>query len=97
MVSKIEPVVLNGHNYAIWETYMETLLKRKGLWFFTKNYIVHLIDVDAKISISVKKDEVLGVIMNYISREICFHTSGIDCPHAVWTMLKTLFNKINEG
>jgi hypothetical protein len=30
-----------------------------------------------------KKHEVMGVIMTYISWEISFHTSGINCPHQV--------------
>ena len=47
-------------------------------------------------TIEVKKDEVVGVFTTYIVREIHFHTSGIDCPHAIWAKLKTLFNKINE-
>ena len=75
---------------------METLLKRKGLWHFMKTSIVDLMDVDAKFSIDVKKDEVVGVIMTYISREIHFHTSVINYPHAVWTKLNTFFNKIND-
>ena len=31
MNSKIELVILNGHNYEIWEIDVENLLKRKGL------------------------------------------------------------------
>ena len=31
MASKIEPIFLNVHNYAIWVPYMETLLKIKGI------------------------------------------------------------------
>jgi hypothetical protein len=33
---KIDPIVLNGSNYAVWEPDMETLLKSKGLWKYTK-------------------------------------------------------------
>jgi hypothetical protein len=36
MVSDIDHVFLNGLNYAVWEPYMETLLKKKGLWKYTK-------------------------------------------------------------
>jgi hypothetical protein len=36
MSSKPEHVVLNGHNYGIWAQDMETLLKSKVLWQFTK-------------------------------------------------------------
>jgi len=35
--------------------------------------------------------------MSYISREIHFHTSVITCLHAVWKMLKTLLDKIDES
>ena len=31
MASKIKPTILDGLNYAIWVTDMETLLKSKGL------------------------------------------------------------------
>ena len=54
-------------------------------------------DVDSKFYIDIKKDDVVGVITNYNSREMHFYTSGIDYPHAAWTKLKTMFNKINEG
>ena len=33
--------------------------------------------------IDKKKDEDVGVITNYISHEIQFYTSGIDCPHVI--------------
>jgi hypothetical protein len=36
MASKIDPIVLNGSNYAVWAPDMETLLKSKGLWQYTK-------------------------------------------------------------
>ena len=54
-------------------------------------------DVYSKFAIEVKKDEVVGIITTYILREIPFHTSGIDFLHVVWTNMKTLLNKINEG
>jgi len=57
---------------------METLLKSKGLWQYTK---VTILDALEKISIDGKKDGVVGVITNYISWEIYFHLSGIDCMH----------------
>ena len=36
-----------------------------------------------KFSIDGKKDEAIEVITTYISHEIQFHTSGINCPHEV--------------
>ena len=62
---------------------METLLKRKGLWNFKKTAITNPTDVDAKFVINVKNDEIVGVNTTYISREIHFHTSGLDCPHSI--------------
>jgi hypothetical protein len=32
MDSKIDPFILDGVNYSIWETDMEALLKSKFLW-----------------------------------------------------------------
>jgi hypothetical protein len=98
MASKIDPIVLNGSNYAVWAPDMETLLKSKGLVAvyqgcdsrsnrcFRKKFVV-----------DGKKDEVVGVIMTYISWEIHFHLSGIDCPHQVWKKLKTLFDRVDES
>ena len=66
MTSKIEHVVLNGNNYVIWVTDMETLLKRKGLWQFTKNTISNPIDANTKFVIDIKKEDAVGIIMTYI-------------------------------
>ena len=49
---------------------METLLKREGLWKFTKTYNSDPTDDDANFSIDINKDEVVGVITTYISRKI---------------------------
>ena len=63
MISKIEHIVLNGNNYAIWVPYMDTLLKNKRLWKYIKVTIANPTDVDVKFIINGKKDEVVGVIM----------------------------------
>jgi hypothetical protein len=45
-----------------------------------------------------KKDEVVGVIMTYISREIHFHTSGIDCLKCCLEEVEdSLFDKTDES
>ena len=90
MTSNIEPIVVNGHNYAIWVPYMETLLESKGLWKYTKVVIPDPTNVDAKFIINRKKDKVVGLITTYISREIHFHTSDINCPHVIWNKLQSL-------
>jgi hypothetical protein len=83
MASKIDLVVLNGSNYTIWAPDMETLLKSKGLWQYMKIVIQDPIDDHEKSVVDNKKDEVVGVIMTYISWEIRFHLSGIEFPHQV--------------
>ena len=60
-----------------------------------KDSIFDMTSVDAKYIIDVKKDEAIGVIKTWISREIYFEKSGIDYPHAIWNKLKTVFNKVN--
>ena len=70
MASKIDPIVLNGSNYAVWTLDMEILLKSKGLWQYTKVAILDPIDVHEKFVVDGKKDEVVGVITSYISWEI---------------------------
>jgi hypothetical protein len=70
MASNIDHIVLNESNYVVWEPNMETLLKRKGLWQYTKVAISEPTDDHANFVVDGKKDEVVGVIMTYISREI---------------------------
>jgi len=67
---------MNGSNYVIWAPDMETLLKTKGLWKYMNTAIPDSIDDCMKFVVDRKKDEVVGVIMTYISWEICFHTNG---------------------
>jgi hypothetical protein len=95
MSSKFDPIVLNGSNYAVWAPNMETLLKSKGLWKYTKVMIPDPTYDQKKFVVDGKKDEVVGVIMTYILREIRFHLSGIDCPHQVWKKIKLLFDRVN--
>ena len=54
-------------------------------------------DAQKKFVIDGKKDEFVGVITTYISCEIQFHTSRIDCPHEVWNKLKSIFDKVDES
>jgi hypothetical protein len=62
--------VLNGSNYVVWAPDMETLLKSKGLWKYMKTVIPDPTDDQEKFVVDGKKDEVVGVIMTYISWEI---------------------------
>jgi hypothetical protein len=39
MGTKQESLMLNGHNYGMWAQDMETLLKSKELWQFTKTLV----------------------------------------------------------
>jgi hypothetical protein len=49
-----------------------------------------------KIMVKWKKDEVVGIMMTYISRVIYFHTCGIDYMNEVHKTLKNLFDKVDE-
>jgi hypothetical protein len=46
---------------------METLLKSKGIWKYKNTMIPYLTDDHMKFIVDGKKDEVVGVIMTYIS------------------------------
>lgn len=81
MASKIDSIVMNGSNYGVWAPNMETLLKRKGLWQYMKVLIANPINDQEKFVVDGKKDEAVGVIMTYISREIQFYLNGINYPH----------------
>lgn len=70
MDSKIDPFILDGVNYSIWETDMEALLKSKFLWQYMKNAILDLSNYQVKFFIDGKKDEVIRIITSYICQEI---------------------------
>jgi hypothetical protein len=92
MASKIDPIFMNGSNYEVWAPYMETMLKSKGMWQYTKVTIPDPTNASTKFSIDGNKDEAIGVITTYISQEIHFHINGLDFPHLVWKKLETLFD-----
>jgi hypothetical protein len=96
MDSKINPVILKGSNYAVWALDMETLLKSKGLWKYTKTMIPYLTNDQAKFIVVGKKDEVVGVIMTYISWEIHFHINGIKYPNQFWKKLNLMFDGVDK-
>jgi hypothetical protein len=85
---KIYPVVLKISNYAVWAPNMETLLKSKGFWKYTKVVIPDLTDEHANLFLGGKKDEVVRVITTYILWEIYFNLSGINYPHQFCKKLK---------
>ena len=97
MPSKIDPIILNGHNYAIWLQDMETLLKSKGIRQYMKTIIPYLKVDQVKFVINEKKYEAIGIITTYISRDIYLHTSKIDCPHEAWKKMKLLLDKIDKS
>jgi len=59
--------------------------------------IRYLRDYQKNFNVDGKKDEAVGVIMTYISREIQFHISGIDFPHQFWRNLNSLFDRVDES
>lgn len=48
----IEPVLLNGHNYAMLEPYIATFLKKKRLWQYMKVTILDPKDDQSKFVIN---------------------------------------------
>jgi hypothetical protein len=96
MASKIDPVILNESNYAIWVPDMETLLKSKIPWKYTITMIPYPTHNQENYIVDGKKDEVVGVIMTYILWEIHFHNIGIECLHQVWKKFNSLFDRVNE-
>jgi hypothetical protein len=89
---KIDPIILKRSNYAEWEPYMETILKCKGLWKYMKIVIPDPTYDHANFYFNGKKDEVVGVMKTYISREIQFYFNGINFPHQFWKKIKLLFD-----
>jgi hypothetical protein len=64
----------------------------KGLWKYMKVVIPNPTDDHMNFIVDGKKDESVGVITTYISQEIHFNLSGIDCCHQVWKNMKSLFD-----
>jgi len=96
MASKIDHVIMNGSSYEVWEPDMETILKSKGLWPYTKTVIPYPTNDQETLVINGKKDKAVGIIMTYISWKIHFHISGIDYLHQVWKNMKMLFDRVDE-
>jgi hypothetical protein len=92
----IDPVILNGSNYAIWAPDMETLLKSKEPWQYIKTVIPDPTDDQENLVVYGKKVEVVGIITTYISWDILFHINGINFLHQVWKKLKSLFDRVDE-
>ena len=81
----------------MWEQYMETLLKSKYFQQFTKTMILNSRVEHDKFIINRKKDDAIGFMMTYISKEICIHIIKIDCLNLFQNKLKFLFNKIEKN
>ena len=62
MASKIDHVILDGLNYAIWEPDMETMMKSKAIQQYTKTVIPNPSDDQAKFIIDGNKDETVGLL-----------------------------------
>ena len=60
MDSKIEPTIMDGHNSIIWVLDMENVLKKKGLWQYTKLDIIDTTNEQAKLIIEKKRINLLG-------------------------------------
>ena len=71
------------------EPYMETLLKRKRIWKYTKVIILDLTDEWPKFVIIKKEDEVFWVITTYIQ--------GIFGFIQVISIPLMMFDKVNES
>jgi len=76
---------------------METLLKRKTLWQFTKTIVIGTKYEHEKLMAKGKKDEAIGVMTTYISRQNFFHTSGINFSNEFQKRLKNLFDMVIES
>jgi len=62
---KIDPLILNGQNYAFWELELETLLNSKRLWQCTNTAIPN------------PEDDQMKFIIN--GKEYCGHWGHYDC------------------
>ena len=78
MAPNQEHMILNGNNYGIWAQNMETLLKSKILWQFTKATIVGSKDDQHKFIFDKKKDGDIRVNTTHMLKEIHFHSSMIN-------------------
>jgi hypothetical protein len=73
MDSNIDLVVLNGSNYVVWEPYMETLLKSKELWKYTKIVILDPTNDQEKFVVEGNKDEGVDALIIWPSMLPCSH------------------------
>ena len=76
---------------------MEILVKNTTLQQFIKIMILDSMDDKHKFILDEKKDEIVGVIITYISRKIHFHRSNIDYPHQIQKKLKNLCDQVDKS
>jgi len=62
-----------------------------------KIVVPNLKDENKKFLLNRKKDEAISIMTTYISRELSFHSSGIDYSNEVWSKMMKLFNKVDES
>ena len=77
-------------------SYMEDVLRSRGLFRITSGRETKPTDDDKKIKWTNRCDESHGLIGMSISNDLRFHLSGIDEPDKAWEKLESVFGKHNE-
>jgi hypothetical protein len=88
-------VLLTSNNYFKWKSYMEDLLRSKGLYQITLGKEKTPTDADKKAKWDNRNDEAHGLIKISISPDLRYHFQDIDDPKEVWDTIESVFGKLN--
>ena len=68
----------------------------KGLSLYVDGTITKLIDAIALINWKTQDQQALGIIRNYVHRDLFFNISNFNESKPAWDRLATLYGKVDE-
>src|SRR5271168_2607486 len=89
-------VILDSTNYFQWVSYMEDLLRSKGLYRIATGQEKKPKDEDKVAKWENRQDQARGLIGMFISPDIRFHIAELETPHEALEQLTKVFGIKNE-
>lgn len=89
-------VILNNINYFQWVSYMEDLLRTKGLYRIASGQESNPKDENKTVKWENKQDQACGLRGIYMSLNLRFHIAKLDTPNEAMKELNKVFGIKNE-
>jgi len=89
-------VILDSTNYFQWVSYMEELLRSKGLYRIVPGQESKPKDEDKQAKWENKQDQAVGLIGMSISLDLRFHIVELDTPNEAMKQLNKVFGTKNQ-